>query len=87
MRRAFLAVVLLAAGCGAESGSDGPVTLTLWTRAATETVSRAYAQAYNATHEDTVEVTAFPNEEYPAKLASSARSLPDLFAADVVFAP
>lgn len=82
----LLAVPLVTA-CGAEPGQDGPVTLTLWTRAATETQSRAYAKAYNATHEDTVEVTAFPNEEYPAKLASSARSLPDLFATDVVFAP
>jgi multiple sugar transport system substrate-binding protein len=87
--RALSAVLVLglATACGEESGSDGPVTLTLWTRAATESMSRAYAEAYNATHENTVEVTAFPNEEYPAKLASSARSLPDLFAADVVFAP
>ncbi|MFI5842173.1 ABC transporter substrate-binding protein [Catenuloplanes sp. NPDC051500] len=83
------AAVLLVAGCGGQAVADGPVTVTLWTRAATETVSKAYAEAYNATHEDTVEVTAYPNEEYPAKLASAAgaRALPDLFAADVVFAP
>jgi multiple sugar transport system substrate-binding protein len=87
--RAATAVLVLAAAtaCGSESGDDGPVTLTLWTRAATETVSKAYADAYNKSHDNKVEVTAFPNEEYPAKLASSARSLPDLFAADVVFAP
>jgi multiple sugar transport system substrate-binding protein len=71
------------------SNPDDGSTLTLWTRAATESVSKAYAEAYNATHENTVEVTAYPNEEYPAKLASAAgsRSLPDLFGADVVFAP
>ncbi|MDR7320133.1 MULTISPECIES: ABC transporter substrate-binding protein [Catenuloplanes] len=91
MRR-WLGAVLTAglAGCGGGAAvADGPVTVTLWTRAATETVSKAYAAAYNATHEDTVEVTAYPNEEYPAKLASAAgaRALPDLFAADVVFAP
>jgi multiple sugar transport system substrate-binding protein len=87
--RAALAVLVLglAGACGSESGDGGPVTLTLWTRAATESVSKAYADAYNKTHDTQVEVTAFPNEEYPAKLASSARSLPDLFAADVVFAP
>jgi multiple sugar transport system substrate-binding protein len=88
--RAALAVLVLglATACGSDSGGgDGPVTLTLWTRAATEAVSKAYAEAYNKTHDYKVEVTAFPNEEYPAKLASSARSLPDLFAADVVFAP
>jgi multiple sugar transport system substrate-binding protein len=52
-------------------------------------VSKSYADAYNATHSNKVQVTAYPNEEYPAKLASAAgaRSLPDLFAADVVFAP
>lgn len=90
-----LVAVLAAAACGGtEPGSDNGSpddgsTLTLWTRAATEAVSRAYAEAYNATHENTVEVTAYPNEEYPAKLASAAgaRALPDLFAADVVFAP
>jgi multiple sugar transport system substrate-binding protein len=89
--RAALAVLVLglATACGSDSGGGGggPVTLTLWTRAATEAVSKAYAEAYNKTHDNKVEVTAFPNEEYPAKLASSARSLPDLFAADVVFAP
>lgn len=87
--RAALVVLLLGlSACGSDSSGDGgPVTLTLWTRAATEAVSKAYADAYNKTHDNKVEVTAFPNEEYPAKLASSARSLPDLFAADVVFAP
>ncbi len=75
--------------CRAASGqSDDGATLTLWTRAATESVSKAYADAYNATHRNKVQVTAYPNEEYPAKLASAAgaRALPDLFAADVVFA-
>ncbi|GAB2992828.1 sugar ABC transporter substrate-binding protein [Saccharothrix stipae] len=86
--------MLVLAACGdrgAESpaGADDGAVLTLWTRAATESVSKAYADAYNATHRNKVEVTAYPNEEYPAKLASAAgaKSLPDLFAADVVFAP
>ncbi|HYN95175.1 MAG TPA: sugar ABC transporter substrate-binding protein [Pilimelia sp.] len=77
------------AGAARTAGVDDGSTLTLWTRAATESVSRAYAEAYNATHDNTVQVTAYPNEEYPAKLASAAgaRALPDLFATDVVFAP
>lgn len=87
LRAATVALLLGLTACGTDAGDDGPVTLTLWTRAATEAVSKAYADAYNKTHDTKVEVTAFPNEEYPAKLASSARSLPDLFAADVVFAP
>ncbi|GIF76489.1 ABC transporter substrate-binding protein [Asanoa siamensis] len=76
------------AGGGAQASADDGATLTLWTRAATEAVSKAYAEKYNATHKNKVEVTAYPNEEYPAKLASAAgaKALPDLFASDVVFA-
>ncbi|BCJ70138.1 ABC transporter substrate-binding protein [Polymorphospora rubra] len=104
MKRSYVrTVAVLAAGllvtamaaCGDDGGPGGDAvslddgtTLTLWTRAATESVSKAYAEAYNATHQNKVEVTAYPNEEYPAKLASAAgaKALPDLFAADVVFA-
>lgn len=94
---AAVTVLLLAlAACNSDDGNgdssdvaslDDGATLTLWTRAATESISKAYAEAYNASHENKVEVTAYPNEEYPAKLASAAgaRALPDLFAADVVF--
>jgi multiple sugar transport system substrate-binding protein len=93
---ALAGVAMLLAGttaCSDDSPSssspDDGSTLTLWTRAATESVSKAYAEAYNASHQNKVEVTAYPNEEYPAKLASAAgaRALPDLFASDVVFAP
>ena len=84
-------LLTVAAGCGNDGGEvagDAGATLTLWTRAATESMSKAYADAYNATHRNKVQVTAYPNEEYPAKLASAAgaKALPDLFAADVVFA-
>jgi multiple sugar transport system substrate-binding protein len=97
---ATVAAVLLTAALGActdkaatggdsTAGVDDGAALTLWTRAATESVSKAYAEAYNAKHKNKVTVTAYPNEEYPAKLASAAgaKALPDLFATDVVFAP
>ncbi|MFC0506493.1 ABC transporter substrate-binding protein [Micromonospora costi] len=90
-------LMTVATACGGDDGATGGdqaavddgATLTLWTRAATEAMSKAYAEAYNATHKNKVQVTAYPNEEYPAKLASAAgaKALPDLFAADVVFAP
>jgi len=90
------ALVLGMAACG-EDKTDTPTalavddgaSLTLWTRAGTEAVSKAFAEAYNASHKNKVQVTAYPNEEYPAKLASAAgaKALPDLFATDVVFAP
>ena len=38
------------------AGADDGAVLTLWTRAATESVSKAYADAYNATHRNKVEV-------------------------------
>ncbi|WP_211240865.1 ABC transporter substrate-binding protein [Hamadaea tsunoensis] len=94
---AFSAVLLAAAlgGCSKDTPAassaaavDDGAQLTLWTRAATEAVSKSYAEAYNKTHKNQVTVTAYPNEEYPAKLASAAgaKSLPDLFGSDVVFA-
>ena len=66
------ATLLLALGaCGAEESpaatgeaADNGATLTLWTRAATESVSKAYAAAYNATHKNQVQVTAYPNETH-----------------------
>jgi len=77
------------AATSSTAAADDGTTLTIWTRAATETVSKAYADAYNAGHKNKVKVTAYPNEEYPAKLASAAgaKALPDMFASDVVFAP
>ncbi|WP_230686752.1 ABC transporter substrate-binding protein [Catellatospora vulcania] len=77
-----------APGASGTAGVDDGAQLTLWTRAATESVSKAYAEAYNKTHKNKVTVTSYPNEEYPAKLASAAgaKALPDLFGADVVFA-
>ncbi|MBB5874028.1 multiple sugar transport system substrate-binding protein [Allocatelliglobosispora scoriae] len=94
----LLAAALLVAGLSAcaddkaadatsVAGVDDGATLTLWTRAATESVTKAYAEAYNKTHKNQVQVTAYPGEEYPAKLASAAgaKALPDLFASDVVF--
>lgn len=85
---AVVAMVALA-GCGDRGGGeDGEVTrLTMWTRAATAAVSQGYAEAYQAQTGIEVEVTDFPNEEYPARLASAAGAgeLPDIFATDVVF--
>lgn len=90
----LLSVTVLVAACsGGETdkstNASEPVTITVWTRAATESHTKALADAYNASHTNKVEVTAYPNEEYPAKIATAAggKNLPDLFASDVVFAP
>ncbi len=88
-----VAAALSLAACGGGSStsakSSGPVTITVWTRAATQDQTKALAADYNKTHANKVQVTSYPNEEYPAKIATAAggKNLPDLFASDVVFAP
>jgi multiple sugar transport system substrate-binding protein len=96
---AFAAAALAAvAGCSS-SGSGSPAasqtsaddgtTLTMWTRAGTQTQTQALVDAYNASHKNKVKLTVYPNEQYPDKIATSAgaRALPDIFTSDVVFAP
>jgi multiple sugar transport system substrate-binding protein len=87
---AAVAATLLA-GCstGDAGQTDGPVTLTMWTRAATQIQSQAFVDAYNASHENQVELTVIPTDDYQTKIGAAAgsKSLPDLFASDVVFAP
>ncbi len=73
---------------GAEGVDDGS-TLTLWTRAPLETQAKLLVDAYNASHENQVELTVVPNDDYVAKVGAAAGSdgLPDLFAADIVYTP
>lgn len=68
---------------------DSGVTITMWTRAATETQSRLLVDAYNAAHKNKVELTVVPTDNYAQKIATAAggQALPDVFAADVIFAP
>ena len=96
------AIALAAAGCGSDGddtqevsteggaeGVDDGTTLTLWTRAPLEKQANLLVDAYNATHENQVELTVVPNDDYVAKVGAAAGSdgLPDLFAADIVYVP
>ena len=100
----FAVAGLLAAGCGgddddsddaatdtpaAENGGDTGVDLTMWTRSATQEQSQQLVDAYNESHENQVELTVVPNDDYVAKVGAAAGSggLPDLFAADIVYVP
>ena len=92
-----LAVVLpvMVAGCGkskqsgASGNPDDGTTITMWTRAATEAQSKLLVDAYNASHKNKVELTVVPTDNYAQKIATAAggKALPDVFAADVIFAP
>ncbi len=70
-------------------GVDDGSTLTLWTRAPLEKQANLLVDAYNASHENQVELTVVPNDDYVAKVgaAAGASGLPDLFAADIVYVP
>lgn len=73
----------------APDGVDDGSTLTLWTRAPLEKQANLLVEAYNASHENQVELTVVPNDDYVAKVGAAAGSgsLPDLFAADIVYVP
>ncbi|WP_036319371.1 ABC transporter substrate-binding protein [Microbacterium sp. B24] len=88
------------AGCAAGStpsapadipaaGTDDGSTLTLWTRAPLERQAKLLVEAYNASHQNKVDLTVVPNDDYVAKVGAAAGSggLPDLFAADIVYVP
>ena len=70
-------------------GVDDGTTLTLWTRAPMEFQANLLVEAYNETHENQVELTITPNDDYVARVGAAAGSgdLPDLFAADIVYVP
>jgi multiple sugar transport system substrate-binding protein len=70
-------------------GVDDGTTLTLWTRAPMELQANLLVEAYNSTHENQVELTITPNDDYVARVGAAAGSgdLPDLFAADIVYVP
>lgn len=76
-------------GEGGVEGVDDGSTLTLWTRAPLEKQAKLLVDAYNASHENQVELTIVPNDDYVAKVGAAAGSggLPDLFAADIVYVP
>ena len=93
---AVAATALLAAcGSGGEPASSGTgggdtgVTLTMWARSVTAPQTEALVEAYNATHENKIELTVVPFDSYLQKVTAAAGGgqLPDLLAANVVEAP
>lgn len=77
------------AASGGAAGTDDGTTLTLWTRAPLEKQAKLLVEAYNDSHKNQVELTVVPNDDYVAKVGAAAgsNSLPDLFAADIVYVP
>ncbi|MEV6106128.1 sugar ABC transporter substrate-binding protein [Streptomyces sp. NPDC051940] len=71
------------------NGTDDGTTITMWTRAATQTQSERLVKQYNATHKNQVKLTVIPTDNYQPRIAAAAgaKQLPDVFAADVIFVP
>lgn len=88
---------LVLAGCqsaptssaGDTGAVDDGTTITMWTRSPTATFSQTLIDAYNSSHRNKVKLTVFPADSYQQKVgtAAGARNLPDVLAADVVYAP
>ena len=70
-------------------GTDDGSKITLWTRAPLEKQAKLLVAAYNSSHKNQVALTVVPNDDYVAKVGAAAgsNSLPDLFAADIVYVP
>jgi multiple sugar transport system substrate-binding protein len=91
---AVVAGGLLAAPLGAAAqedwqGVDDGTALTMWSRAATQARSEALVDAYNASHQNQIELRIVPTDEYVAVVGNAAvgNQLPDIISADVVFMP
>jgi multiple sugar transport system substrate-binding protein len=95
---AVLAGVLTLSACqsgpsGSSAGDTGSAddgtTITMWTRSPTQAFTQSLVDAYNAGHENKVKLTAFPADSYQQKVGTAAggKDLPDVLAADVVYAP
>ncbi|HEX6196458.1 MAG TPA: sugar ABC transporter substrate-binding protein [Jiangellaceae bacterium] len=70
-------------------GVDDGSTLEMWTRAATEATVQRLVDGYNESHENQVDLTVIPTDEYLGRVATAAGAgeLPDLVSLDVVFVP
>ncbi|SNT22411.1 carbohydrate ABC transporter substrate-binding protein, CUT1 family [Streptosporangium subroseum] len=94
----LLAIASVAACGGADpqpadsAASAAPaegVTVTMWTRAATQAQSERLVAAYNKGHKNQVKMTVIPTDNYQPRIAAAAgaKQLPDIFASDVIFVP
>ncbi len=70
-------------------GVDDGSTLTMWTRSVTAAQTQALVDAYNATHENQIELTVVPFQEYLQKVGAAAggNQLPDLLGGNVIDGP
>lgn len=73
----------------AEPGVDDGTTITMWTRSVTAAQTEALVKAYNESHQNQVELTIVPFQEYLQKVGAAAggNQLPDLLGGNVIDGP
>jgi multiple sugar transport system substrate-binding protein len=84
------ALVLGACSGGGEAEADGPVTVTMWARAATGGVTEALVEKYNESQDDVeIDLTVLPLNQEDAKFAAAVRSgsVPDIFGMNDISVP
>lgn len=71
-----------------DSVDDGSI-ITMWTRSSTGDFTQLVVDAYNASHENQVELTVIPADQYLQKVGAAAGSgqLPDILGSNVVLVP
>ena len=96
-----LLLILLLAACAAPTGSQpaadaegaagsgDAVTLTMWSRSATEDVVNALAERWNESHENQIEVTIIPSDQFVTKFSTALAGgqAPDLAVIDLIYTP
>jgi multiple sugar transport system substrate-binding protein len=78
-----------AGGSEAEGATESAGPIAMWARATTAPQSQALVDAWNASHDQQVELTVVPTDNYLQKVGVAAGSdeLPCLMASDVVYMP
>ena len=69
--------------------ASGGVTIAFWTRDSNQAQVRSLVDAWNASHENQIEITVIPASEYMTKVGASvgAGAPPDLMAVDLIYVP
>lgn len=80
------------ASCGSETGSgtsNGPTTLSFWSRDSDAALIKPVVDAYNASHSNRVKLNLIPAGQFVAKFgaAVASGSAPDIVAIDLVYLP
>ncbi len=65
------------------------VTMSFWTRDSNQAQVRALVDAWNATHDNQIEITVIPSSDYMTKVGAAAAggSAPDIIAVDLIYVP